>query len=203
MGGSVVLNPLSPHYNTLSSVFASSHHNELFAADAEVLLSNSKGFFPRTRKLNSNAAAMAKFFHECISKPGSPIKNVQYPSLLPSKADYDAYLRPSSAELPEPGYGCIFTVEFDSVDSAIAFYDRCGFYPSPHLAGHVTLMFPYNMFVFCKKEEEKEYMSGLGVREESIRFSAGLEDEQDLLDTLQDALNYVIGLKKKNAGDPN
>lgn len=204
MAGSVVLNPLSPHYNSLSSIFSSSHHNELFAADAEVLLENSKGFFPRTRKLNSNAAAMAKFFHECTSKPDSPIVNVQYPSLLPSKPQYDAYLRPSSAELPEPGYGCLFTVEFDSVENAVAFYDRCGFYPSPHLAGHVTLMFPYNMFVFCKKAEEKEYMSELGVREESIRFSAGLEDEQDLIDTIKDALDYVIGLKKKkNAGEPN
>ena len=199
MGGSIVLNPQSPHYSSLSSAFKSSWHNELFAGDAEVLLANSQGFFPRTAKLNRNAYAMAEFLHKHKSTPDSPIVNVQYPALLPSKPEYDAYLRPSSTELPKPGYGCLLTVEFDSVESASAFYDKCGFYPSPHLAGHVTLMFAYNMFVFCKKPEEKEYMKELGCKEESVRISAGLEDVDDLIDTLKDALDHVVEMKKNKA----
>jgi cystathionine gamma-synthase len=200
MGGSIVLNPLSPHYNSLSSAFTSSHHNELFAADAAVLLANSQAFFPRTAKLNHNAYAMAQFLHtHKLTVPDSPIINVQHPAFVPSKSTYDAYLRPASAELPSPGYGCLLNVDFDSVENASAFYDRCGFYPSPHLAGHVTLMFPYNMFVFCKKAEERDYMRGLGVREESVRISAGLEDVEDLIDTLRDALDHVAELKRERA----
>ncbi|GKU05210.1 cystathionine gamma-synthase [Fusarium langsethiae] len=188
MGGSVVLNPLSSHYQTLHSLFRESHHNELFIADAEVLLSNSGDFLERTRILNRNALAMADFLYEAISFPGSPIINVQYPGLLNSKANYDAILRQSTPEIPKPGYGCLLTVEFSSVEAATAFYNRAGFYPSPHLGGHVTIMLPYNMMVFGKKPGEKAYMDELGVREASVRISAGLESEEDLIDTLRDAL---------------
>jgi cystathionine gamma-synthase len=188
MGGSIVLNPLSSHYQTLHSLFRESHHNELFIADAEVLLSNSNDFLERTKILNRNALAMADFLHEAISFPNSPVINVQYPSLLDSKANYDVILRRGTPELPKPGYGCLLTVEFSSVEAATAFYDRAGFYPSPHLGGHVTIMFPYNMVVFGKKPEERAYMDELGVREASVRISAGLESEEDLIDTLRDAL---------------
>lgn len=197
MGGSVVLNPLSCHYQALHSLFGESHHNELFTADAQVLLSNSSDFLERTGILNRNALAMAEFLHEAISSPNSPVINVQYPSLLDSKANYDAILRRGTPELPDPGYGCLLTVEFSSVEAAIAFYNRAGFYPSPHLGGHVTIMFPYNMIVFSKKPEEKVYMDELGVREASVRISAGLESEEDLIDTLRDALQAATKLDER------
>ncbi|KAF7544568.1 hypothetical protein G7Z17_g9855 [Cylindrodendrum hubeiense] len=200
MGGSVVLNPLSPHYESLAPLFKAKHHNELFASDAAVLLSNSQDFLQRTRILNRNAAAMANFLHEAKSLPDSPVANVQYPSLLPSKSKYDAVMRPGTPELPEPGYGCLLTVEFDRLETAVAFYDRCGFYPSPHLGGHVTLVFAYNMAVFGKKAEEREHVRGLGVKEEGVRLAAGLESEEDLIDTLRDALDAAIQAKKDLAG---
>lgn len=195
MGGSIVLNPLSTHYQILRPLFKESHHNELFTSDAEVLLSNSKDFLERTKILNRNALAMANFLHEAISLPDSPIANVQYPSLVSTKKNYDCLLRQGTSEFPEPGYGCLLTVEFSSVETATAFYDRAGFYPSPHLGGHVTIMFAYNMVVFGKKPEEKAYMHTLGVKEASVRISAGLEDEEDLIDTLRDALQAAIKAK--------
>ncbi|WAO83806.1 Hypothetical protein NCS54_00100600 [Fusarium falciforme] len=196
MGGSIVLNPLSPKYDVLKPLFKETHHNELFASDAEVLLSNSHDFLERTKILNRNAFAMAKFLHDAKEAPDSPIINVQYPGLLPSKPEYDAVMRRGTPELPEPGYGCLLTVEFSDVECAMAFYHRCGFYPSPHLGGHVTIMFAYNMTVFGKKVEEREYMRGLGVKEESVRISAGLEDEGDLIDTVRDALEAAIEAKR-------
>lgn len=196
LGGSIVLNPLSPHYAELSKRFTKSHHNQLFAPDAEVLLSNSQDFFEGTMRLNANAQTIAEFLHKSISKPDSPVVNVQYPSLLPSKPNYDAFMRRSTPELPNPGYGCLLTVEFDSVETAKAFYDRCGFYPSPHLGGQVTIMFAYNMFMFGKDKEEAAALRPCGIKEESVRISAGLEDKQDLLDTLQDALDAAIEVKK-------
>uniref|UniRef100_L2G9E3 Cystathionine gamma-synthase n=1 Tax=Colletotrichum fructicola (strain Nara gc5) TaxID=1213859 RepID=L2G9E3_COLFN len=133
MGGSVVLNPLSPHYDDLSSHWAKTFHNELFTADAEVLL------------------------------------------------------RPTP-ELEEPGAGCLLSIDFESVDTAKAFYDRLVFYPGPHLGAHRTLSFCYNTLAFGKDADEAAYHRSYGILEETIRISAGLEDVQDLLDTLDDAL---------------
>jgi len=196
MGGSIVLNPLSKQYAAISPVFSSTHHNELFIADADVLLANSQNFFARTRRLNRNAYAMATFLDSTIGKADSPVVSVQYPGLLPSKALYDKYKRHSTKELPEPGYGCLMTVNFESVATARAFYDRLGFYPSPHLGGHVTLALCYNMFMFSKHPEERAYMRTCGVKEESVRISAGLEDVEDLIDTLMDALDAATAFKK-------
>lgn len=199
MGGSVVLNPLSPHYETLAPLFKSTFRNDFFAADAEVLLANSHGFLERTRTLNRNAEAMANFLHMAKGLPNSPVVDVQYPSLLPTKVNYDAVKRPATDELPDPGYGCLLTVNFESVETATAFYDRCGFYPSPHLGGHVTIVFAYNMMVFSKKPAECAEMRALGVKEEGVRISAGLEKEEDLIDTLRDALDAAIEVKKSRA----
>ena len=191
LGGSVVLKP----------AFHKLHRNELFVEDAQVLLSNSHDFLQRTIILNRNAQAMAEFLHKSISLPNSPIREVQYPSLLPSKPNYDVVLRPSTPDLPRPGYGCLLSVEFNSLETAIAFYNRCGFYPSPHLGGHVTIMLAYNLIIFGKKAEEREYMRGLGAKEESIRISAGLESEEDLIDTLKDALEAAIAVSKGDESD--
>lgn len=198
MAGSIVLNPLSSHYAALSPLYRSSHHNELFASDAEVLLSNSEKFLERTPIFNRNAYAMASFLQEQVSDPESPVTLVQYPPLLPTKANFDALLRRSTPELPEPGYGCLLTVLFESLETAQAFYNNCGFYPSPHLGGHVTLMFPYSLLVFSKDPEEKKYMEQFQVNEESVRLSAGLENEEDLIDTLRHALEAAKAAKKNS-----
>ncbi|KAH6609465.1 Cystathionine beta-lyases/cystathionine gamma-synthase [Trichoderma cornu-damae] len=196
LGGSIVLNPLSPHYDELSSRLARSHRNELYEADAKVLLANSHDFIQRTRRLNRNAEAMATFLHRSIGRDDSPVVKVQYPTLLASKPNYDRFLRHSTAELPNPGYGCLLNVEFESVETAQAFYNRCGFYSSPHLGGHVTVMLPYNMMMFGRKPEEKETFRSFGAIEESVRISAGLEDQEDLIDTLKDALDAAVAVKK-------
>ena len=197
MGGSIVLNPLSSHYKELSERFKKSFPNELFTEDAQTLLSNSQDYFERTRILNSNAKAIAEFLHKSIG-PNSPVKRVQYPSLLPTKPNFDAFKKPGTPELPETGYGCLLTVEFRDEVTAAAFYDRIGdgFYPSPHLGGHVTIVLPYNMFQFGKEKSEEAKWKANDILRESLRISAGLEKEEDLIDTLQDALDAVSGTEK-------
>ena len=200
MGGSIVLNSLSPHYTELFSRFTKNHHNELFARDAGVLLSNSQDYFERTGKLNANAQDMAEYLHKTMANlPDSPVTSVQYPTLLPSKKYYDDFKKKSTPELPEPGYGCLMTIEFESTDMARAFYDNCGFYSSPHLGGHVTIMLAYNMFTFAQNPGQEEKYRNYGVKEESVRVSAGPEDTQDLLDTIQYALDEAIKVKKSSA----
>ncbi|QPG97313.1 hypothetical protein C2857_006131 [Epichloe festucae Fl1] len=100
---------------------------------------------------------MAEFLHNSMTEqPDSPVVSVQYPSLLASKINYGPFKRPGTPELPSPGYGCLLTVEFESVDTTRAFYDRCGFYPSPYLGGHLTFMSAYNMLMFGKDKRGGE-----------------------------------------------
>lgn len=198
MGGSVALSPTSPHYAALQPLFASKHRNELFAVDAEVLLSNSQEYLTRTATLNRNATALAKYLTDRMANdPDCPVIKVCHPSVLPSKSLYDPYLRPSTPELVIPGYGCLLTVDFEDLNAAMAFHDNCGFYPSPHLGAHVTVMLAYSMVVFGKKKEEREAMAKLGAKEEAVRISVGLEKEEDIIDTVKLALDKAIELKKK------
>ena len=197
MGGSIVLNPASPYYSTLSPLVTRNHCNELFGVDAQVLLSNSECFLERTAIYNRNAQAVADFLSDKIATdPDCPLAKVRYPSALSSKSLYDSLKRQSTPELPEPGYGCLLNLEFESLDAARAFHDNCGFYPSPHLGGHVTIMFAYCMVVFGKKPEERAYFSGIDAKEESVRISVGLEKAEDIVDTIADALEKTAALKK-------
>lgn len=198
MGGSIVLNPLSANYSLLSNKWSSSFRNELFVADAQILLDNSQEFLERTTKFNTNAKTMVDYIQEkWVGKPESPVVAVRYPPLLSSRALYDKYLRPSTPELPSPGYGCLFTVDFASEAHAAAFYDHVGFLPTTHLAAPVTLHFAYNMLVFGRKAEERDYVRQFGIREEGVRISAGWKEKpEDLIDTWEDALQAVVEVVK-------
>nr|XP_036580629.1 cystathionine gamma-synthase [Colletotrichum truncatum]KAF6788624.1 cystathionine gamma-synthase [Colletotrichum truncatum] len=196
MGGSVVLNPQSSHYNAISQLWSKNFHNELYIGDAETLLSNSEDYLSRTAILNRNAAAMAAHLYSLVKDPSSPIIKVSYPPYLPDYGVYKSFLRRSSPELEEPGAGCLFSIDFETVDTARAFYDRLAFYPGPHLGAHRTLSLSYNTLAFGKDPEEAAYLRSFGLVEESVRISAGLEDVQDLLDTLDDALAVAKAAKK-------
>lgn len=115
---------------------------------------------------------------------------------IPSKINYNRFLRRSTVELLKPGHGCLPTVQFKSIKVAAGFYNFLGFYPSPHLGGHVTIMLAYSMVAFGKNPEERAYMGALGVREESVRISAGLEEDRDLVDTLKHALEAAKDAEK-------
>lgn len=197
MGGSIVLNPQGQHYTQLKSLITEKHRNEYFAADAEVMLSNSKDFFSRTMVLNHNANAAATFLQSKIdSDPDCVLTKVRYPSVMPSKHLYDDLMRSPTEEIPRPGYGCLMNLEFEDFDAAIAFHDNCGFYGSPHLGAHVTIQFAYSMVVFGKNPDERAYFSDAGSKEESVRVSVGLEKTNDILETLEFALEKAKALKK-------
>lgn len=60
----------------------------------------------------------------------------------------------------------------------------------------MTLMLGYNMLVYGRTEEDRTYFREIGVKEEGIRFSAGLEDREDLIDTIKYALDFCAEAKK-------
>lgn len=187
MGGSTILNPLSPHYPALSAAYAAGFHNEFFGPDVDVLLSNSEDYLARSAKLGANAALLARHLRDAAARPSSPVAKVHHPSVLPCEANYTAHLRrPTDAYTPS--YPCLLSVDFVSLEAAKAFYDTLGFYPGPHLGAHKSLSLCYGALAFSKDEQEKAFQADFGVLEEAVRISVGLEEWDDLRDTVDVAL---------------
>jgi cystathionine gamma-synthase len=180
MGGSAVLNPLSPRYAELSAVFQSRYHADVAPFDLEHLERNSRTYLSRSARFNANAAALVAFLQSKASDPSSAVKAVLHPSTNPvHRANYVARMRPSNPDFT-PGFGCLFSVDFESVQTTIAFYDEVGrwVHISPHLGAHRTLVLCY---VKALHGKELDVAEKWGMRETMLRVSVGFEDEEGAL----------------------
>ncbi|KAF8417332.1 pyridoxal phosphate-dependent transferase [Tirmania nivea] len=198
MGGSVVLCPSSPLFPELKSIFEESYHNDLYPADAEVLLANNVDYLSRSRILNDNAALLVEYLHPLVSDKESSVSQVYYPTTSPTKANYDAYKRPPTPEF-QPGYGCLFTVEFDSLEATIAFYDNLHVHNGPHLGAHLTIALPYTRLMFGN---ELEKVDAYSLRQTQIRISVGLEEPQGLLESFKYAIQMADMTKRESSVCP-
>ncbi|KAI1756456.1 cystathionine gamma-synthase [Xylaria castorea] len=190
MAGSVVLNPNTARaYPTLKQAVSSRFHNEFFEADAAHLLSNNEDYLARCVIHNRNATALASYFHSLSLDEASPVTQVCYPPYSPGSNHLRAFLRKPTAEYPAPGYGCLLSVEFETVEQAAAFYDAVNFFQGPHLGAHLTISMPYNLVVFGS--ENPEVHAAYGLRQQQIRISVGLEDQEVLLHRCAEAMSKV------------
>ncbi|KAK2611388.1 hypothetical protein N8I77_004728 [Diaporthe amygdali] len=187
MAGSVVLNPLSPFYAAIKQTMTCAFHNEFFAADAEVLLKNSSDYLSRSTILNRNAAAVANYFAAQAAKPASSVRRVLYPTTSETRGNYEAFMRKFTPDFT-PGYGCLLSVEFEDLITAQAFYDNVQLHCGPHIGAHLTLALPFNAIMNGRTLEEAKHHASYGARPEQIRFSIGLEDEEEILVAVEDAL---------------
>ena len=64
-----------------------------------------------------------------------------------------------------PGHGCLLSVEFEDLDSTIAFYDKMEVHQGPHLGAHLSLVLPYNAITYGREPKEAEYYASYGLRE--------------------------------------
>lgn len=201
MGGSVVLNPDSPRYGEIKPHFTSDYRNEYFANDADVLLSNNADYIPRSIILNRNAATLAALLQKETDDPTSPVTGSLYPPHNDTFDNYKALMRRTTPEFT-PGYGCLLNVDFEDLETAIAFYDNLAFYCGPHLGAHLSLANAFNTAVYGKVREEAKYHASYGLREEQVRLAVGLEDEEELVDTVNFALQKAREAKeaKKASG---
>jgi len=151
MGGSVVLNPCSKHYQAFKALYTTEYFNDLYVDDALVLEANSRDYFARTTVLNRNGYALASYLQSCAESSSSTVSKVWYPPFLPRHKHYAARMRPANDELT-PGYGCLMTFEFDTMEAHIAFHEEIGKCVTigPHLAGHITLVSFAGLFNISK-----------------------------------------------------
>ena len=189
MGGSITLNPSLPHYTKHKNIMTKHYRNDLYPADAQLLLSNSQDYLARSTTLNRNTLAIATYMHKLANDPNSCVTKVYHPSTLPSSRPlYEAFMRPPSSSSSSStsstshqftaGHGCLLTLDFASVACTAAFYDALNVHKAPHLGAHVTLALPYVKGLFDK---QLEWVARYDLRETMIRVAPGLEEERELL----------------------
>ena len=188
---SLVLNPASRFYAGLKKALASVYVNEFFGADALVLELNSRKFLPRTTILNRNATHLVNVLAPIAGSPGSTLTRVYHPSTCWSRANYEARMRAPTPQFT-PGFGCLFTLEFESVTAAATFFDALHVHKGPSLGAGVTIANPYVQMVF---QHEKEWAAAYGLRETIVRISVGLEDHEALAREFRRALRLADRFK--------
>lgn len=194
IAGSAVLNPNSSLYAQLKPIFDQHYGNDLYTRDAQQLLDNNEDYFARSTTLNNNAAMLVDYLQKEAQNPTSPVSKVYYPTINPSGSNYDAVKRPTATDFA-PGYGCLFSVELDTEQTTIAFYDNLKVNNGPHLGAHRTLVVPYvKAHYFNCMGEAKE----MGMRGEQLRVSVGLEPADELLEIFKDALKKAEEGKPRN-----
>ncbi|KAF5020258.1 hypothetical protein F66182_7736 [Fusarium sp. NRRL 66182] len=187
MGGSAILNPSSRRYHELKNQFHQEFANDLFTGDARVLRHNSEDYLQRATIVNYNAKMVTDWLYKRSKIPDGSIENVFYPTTTYSGAhgNYDVFMRTPTADFT-PGYGCLFSIEFKSQESAVAFYDNLHVYNGPHLGAHRTIALGYTYLVYNHDREVR--VEDLGLSNAQIRISIGLEDSRTLLSIFQYAV---------------
>ncbi|KAF8842946.1 PLP-dependent transferase [Paxillus ammoniavirescens] len=183
LGGSLVLNPNGRHYATLKDRLTCMHEDIYFDEDAIVMEGNSRDFLGRMRIINDNAESICDFLHPRSIAGGSPpestvIKQVLYPKYT-SPTNY------SRCQLPNGGYGGLFSLTFVSLAASKAFYDALPCAKGPSFGYEFTLTCPYTIIVHF---DELDWAAEYGVDAGLVRMSAGVEEKGVLLRWIEVAL---------------
>ncbi|KAL4748744.1 hypothetical protein BDW72DRAFT_195486 [Aspergillus terricola var. indicus] len=185
MGGSVVLNRRSRHYETLHQKLSSTYQDNLFPADAIVLAHNSTTFPSRVRQCNRTAQALASHM---VTHPS--IQSVFHPSLPSMSTEhlYERYRRPNG------GHGYLLSFLFRNPASAVVFYDNLDICKGPNVGTNFSLALPYAQLSHAL---ELDWAESHGVRRQLVRISVGLEPEKLLIERIDDALLEVEKFEKR------
>lgn len=177
MGGSLILNPNSPKYSELKSYFNDEFEDMFWAEDALYLERNSRDFADRSKRIDENASHAVKLLMD------SPlISKVYYPEFSDTKKYYD------EIKSPEGGYGGLISFVFKHPKDAVNFFDSVLLHKGPSLGTNFTLACPYAVLAHYAELDEVEKW---GVDRNLIRISIGLEEREELLNTLTGALQYA------------
>lgn len=185
MGGSLVLNPSSPHYQLLKKILdgtggdqAGMYEDIYFAEDAIYMERNSRDFHSRVKTINSNALALTEYLVRLQKERAGIIKEIYYPRYITTE-NYERCRRK-----PDGGYGGLFSLTFTSLMGAEIFYDSLNTLKGPSLGTNFTLASPYAILAHF---HELEWASQFGVEENLIRVSVGLEGQDVLFGWFQKA----------------
>lgn len=177
MAGSLVLNPQSRYYETLKKFISEQYEDLFWSEDAIYLERNSRDFQLRSDKVNKTSEKVVKLLQE-----SKLLKELYYPSISDTKKYYDLLKNPHG------GYGGLISLVFHEPEAARVFFNEVMLSKGPSLGTNFTIACPYTILAHYQELDEVQKW---GVDKNLVRLSVGLEDEDDLLETLQKALNLA------------
>ncbi len=146
----------------------------LYIADAEVLLSNLKGYAKRNSDTNSRALALVEFL-----KGHPAVAQVWHPSTTQS-ANYDALKRKNG------GYGGLLSIVLANPKRAPKVYDSLRLSKGPSFGTPFTLVCPYTLLAHY---HELDWTEDCGVPTNLLRISVGQEPVEAIIQAFSDALS--------------
>jgi cystathionine gamma-synthase len=145
----------------------------LYIADAEVLLSNLKGYSKRMKTVNASGQALAKWLE---SHPA--VAQVWHPSLT-NRETYESIMRKGG------GYGGLLSFVLKNVKKTPKVYDALHITKGPSFGTPFTLVCPYTQLAHY---HELEWAEGCGVSPHLLRVSCGLEPLETVIAAFEEAL---------------
>lgn len=148
----------------------------LYVGDAEVLLSNIKGYAERMVAVNANGLALADWLarHDAV-------ETVWHPSLT-TRENYESILRKGG------GYGGLLSFVLKNPKKTAKFYDALKISKGPSFGTRFSLVCPY---VLLAHYEELDWAEDCGVPRHLIRVSCGEEATAHLIACFEEALAAV------------
>jgi cystathionine gamma-lyase len=146
--------------------------------DAWLVLRSTKTLALRMEKHNENALKIAE---ELEKNFGNKILNIYYPGL-------ESHPQHNLAKKQMRGFGGIISVEFNSFENAVKFFNRLKIFARAESLGGVESLVchPVSMTHGSVPKEEREKF---GLTDGLIRLSVGIEDYDDLMEDIVNALN--------------
>lgn len=175
MAGMAAIRPDSPFAATLQEALSidATESAPLYIGDAEVLLSNLKGYSKRIKTVNTNGQELAAWLAE-----HSAVAQVWHPSLT-TRENYDAVRR------KDGGYGGLLSFVLKSPKKTPKVYDALRLSKGPSFGTPFTLVCPYTMLAHY---HELEWAEGCGVPAHLLRVSCGQEPIETLISAFDEAL---------------
>lgn len=178
MGGVAIVRSDSPHAEVLLSSLSeeAADSSPIYVRDAEVLLSNLRGFPARMARHNANGDALAAMLvaHPAVAK-------VWHPSLI-QRENYDRIMAPKG------GYGPLLSFVLKNTKRTAKVFDALQVSKGPSFGTPFTLACPYTMLAHYL---ELDWAEGCGVPSHLIRVSCGVEDTGTLLAHFAEALSHA------------
>lgn len=178
MAGMATVRADSPVANALreSLTIDANETAPLYIGDAEVLLSNMKGYANRMKTVNANGLALAAWLaaHPAVAE-------VWHPSLT-NKDHYDKVMRKGG------GYGGLLSFVLKQQKKTPKVYDALSLSKGPSFGTAFTLVCPYTLLAHY---HELEWAEGCGVSANLLRVSCGQEPIETIIAAFETAFAHA------------
>ena len=175
MAGALTLRSDSPLATDLRDAITAdaTECSPLYIADAEVLLSNIKGYSKRNKLINDHALKLVKFL-----KKHPDVEDVWHPSVV-NTANFDVIKRKNG------GYGGLLSITLVNPKKAPKVYDALKLSKGPSFGTPFTLVCPYTLLAHY---DELDWCEDCGVPTNLLRISVGTEPTETLIAAFEEAL---------------